>query len=188
MSVRGRRILTHASIILIAFAAGTCAGLILYPEVFQGVSDPDASAPVAFDDETGHGEIVELSKTAVANLGLELGKAQLGDHAKVQAFPGELVEIPGQSDLSVSAPLSGVIEFVSIRDGQSVSHGDTLFDLRITDQEVTKAQSELLSILSQIEIAETESKRLEPLVEEGAVPEKRTRDLSYELTGLKASY
>ena len=204
MSNQGRRILTHVAIIVIAFAAGACAGLILYPEVFH---HDDAAHQTSHlhddhDDHDDHGhddhdhevheddhheEVLELTKAAAANLKLKLGKAQLGDHAKVQSYPGELVEIPGQSDLSVSAPVSGVIEFVSVRNGQSVGTGEALFDLRITDQQLTTAQSELLSLLSKIEIANAELSRLSPLVASGTVPEKRTRDLEYELRGLKAA-
>lgn len=186
MADRSKWILTHVAIITTAFAVGTCAGVLLYPAMVGGrVSDhgPSAMEAEAHGDHEAH---LDLSPTAIANLGLEMGKVVISDYTESQTFPGEVVEIPGQSDLSVAAPVSGVIEHVSIRDGQAVGVGEPLFELRITDQALTNSQANLLRVLSQLDVVNAEIQRLQPLVAQGAVKKTRTLELEYEARTLEA--
>ncbi len=183
---RSRRILTHIAIILIAFAAGTCAGLLVYPD-WLGTGDVVVDS--ATDDAHGphHGEeIVQLTPQAAANLNLEMGVVQLGDYLKTQAFPGEVVEIEGQSDITISSPLTGTIERVEVRAGESVTGADALFQLRITDQLLLQSQADLLALVSQVEIAQAKLERLTPLADDGTISGNRKRELQYELTSLQS--
>ena len=59
-----------------------------------------------------------------------------------------------------------------------------MFLLRITDEGLIGAQSNLLKTLSQQEVAQQEITRLKPLIESGAVSGKRKRELEYELQQL----
>ena len=182
-----QRIVSSVVIILIAFAAGMCAGVLMYPELFA-TQQADAHGDHAHDEEAHAHEDdhLDLTEQAVQNLDLQLGRVELGDYWEQTSLPGEVVEVPGQSDLSVSAPVAGVIEEVTIRDGQSVELGDQLFELRITDPLLTSAQSELLSVLSKLEVNNREIERLRPLASEGIVGQKRQRELEYEVEKLDA--
>ena len=184
----GKNILNHLAVIVTAFGLGLGAGLWTYPEFFSG-----ATSETVAEHEHDHAsdlhaaeEVIELTPQAVANLGLEMGHVELGDFWKMQTFPGEVVEVPGQSDLSVAAQVTGVIEQVNVRVGQAVTTGEQLFILRITDQQLTTAQSELLDLIAQSEIKQTEVDRLAPLAKEGAVSGTRKRELEYELRSLLA--
>ena len=182
---QSKRILNHLAIVVIAFGSGLGAGLLMYPEFFSGaLVDPDSHDQ---STESHHDEgLIELTPQAVANLGLEMGHVELGDFWKTQSCPGEVVEVPGQSDLSVAAPVTGVVEQVDVRVGQAVATGQQLFVLRITDRDLTTAQSELLDLLTLAEIKQTEIERLAPLARDGAVSGTRKRDLEYELSSLTA--
>lgn len=189
MPSQNRRILTHVTIIIIAFAAGWCAGLLMYPDLFSAslpVADHDHAAELDVDHEDEHEDedVISLTPQAVANLGLKLQPVAIDDYWKVQTYPAEVVEIDGQSELSVSAPVTGIIERVDVRVGQSVDAATSLFQIRITDQLLTTAQSALLDMLSQREIAMAEIERLAPLASQGAVSGTRKRDLEYDVRGL----
>ena len=189
MPRQNRRILTQVTIIVVAFAAGWCAGLLMYPDLL-GASHADTDHDHVADAETDHDhdeeDVIALTPQAVANLGLKLQPVAVDDYWKVQTYPGEIVEVDGQSELSVSAPVTGIIERVDIRVGQSVDTDTPLFQIRITDQLLTTAQSELLDMLSRREIVNAEIERLAPLAKDGAVSGKRKRDLEYELRGLES--
>lgn len=187
---RRQQVVSNVVLTLVAFAAGTGAGAYYYATSYlhataANVEEHDHSHD---DHQHAHGDDdhLDLTEQAVANLALQLGKVELGEYWKKTAFPGEVVEIPGQSDLSVAAPVAGVIEQVAIREGQSVELGDELFDLRITDPLVTTAQADLLSVLAKLEVNNREIDRLRPLASEGLVGKNRKRELEYEVEKLKA--
>ena len=70
--------------------------------------------------------------------------------------------------------------------GSRLSWANQLFDLRITDPLITSAQSELLRVLSKLEVSNKEIARLRPLATEGIVGQKRKRELEYEVEKLDA--
>ncbi len=196
MAIRSQQIVTNVVLILCAFAAGIGVGVVMYPEFFPAqvvveddhdhAHDDHAHDDHAHDDHAaGEGDHLDLTEQAVANLNLEMGEVSVSDYWEKVAFPGEVVEVPGQSDLSVAAPVAGVIEHVAVRDGQSVELGDQLFELRITDPLTTTAQSELLSVLAQLDVNGREIERLRPLASEGLVGKNRKRELEYEVEKLE---
>ena len=134
------------------------------------------------DDE----EVLTLSRQAHDNLGLKMGTATRGEYWKSLTLPGEVMEIPGKSDLSVSAPVVGVVEEVFVRAGQAVAPEDQLFTLKITDDALTTLQSRLLTSLARRKIVQKEIARLTPLIEAGTVSGSRKRELEYELSELES--
>lgn len=190
MPNHSKRILTHVSIILLAFAAGLCAGVIFYPNLMgddQVADAHDHGHPHGDVEEDPHAgeQIVQLTQAAVDNIKLEMAPVTLGDYTKKLTIPGEVIEIPGQSDLSVSAPIAGVVETVGIRSGESVGQGDALFTLRITDQDLTAAQAELLGIVAKLDVARSEIDRLTPLASRGDVSSSSKRTLEYQVQQLE---
>jgi multidrug efflux pump subunit AcrA (membrane-fusion protein) len=132
-------------------------------------------------------EHVSLTRQAFQNLGLKLEKVTPRDYWKSQTVPGAVVEIPGRSKLTVSAPVTGVIDSVLVSPGQTVIPADPLFTLRITDESLTAAQSKWLAGIARREIVEKEIARLAPLTSAGAVAGRRKRDLEYELAQLDSA-
>ena len=193
MTTVARRVVVLVTIMVLVFATGFAAGLWFAPQQTAEVDDHGHSHAANDDhaagavDEGDPPEHVALTEQAFHNLGLKLDKITPREYWKSQAVPGDVVEIPGQSRLKVSAPVTGVIESILVRDGQSVSSADALCTLRITDEYLAAAQSKWLAGIARREIVEKEIARLAPLTATGAVAGRRTRDLEYELSQLRAS-
>ncbi|MCC9655020.1 efflux RND transporter periplasmic adaptor subunit [Rhodopirellula halodulae] len=202
ISRAGLRALIAAGVLTLVFGLGTAAGLVLSPSTVHAPEDlhSDDPHPAGMSDlhiededteedhlEENHEEDhVALTEQAYANLGLRMGMVQRGDHWKTQLVPARVVEIPGRSDLSVSAPVTGIVQKVEVLPGQSLVSDSTLFSIRITDQAVIDAQSRLLETLTRQEVANQEITRLSPLVTSGAVSRNKLRDLEYEIKQLSA--
>lgn len=176
-----------------AFALGNASGLYLYPKFHVAAEphhDDDHDHELDADEEEDHHDEEEdhvaLTKQAFENLNLRLGHATRGDYWKSQTVPGEVIEVPGRSELSVPAPVAGVIERVLVNQGQSVSQDEQIAELRITDEELTQSQSKLLATLARQEVVREEIARLEPLTRSGTVPGTKKRELEYELRQLVA--
>ncbi len=130
------------------------------------------------DDEQGQLEnVVELSDAGIANLDLEIIKLDLGTFTKSIRMPGEIIEKPGSSRHELTAPFQSVVSRIHVVQGQSIVAGQELFDLQVTDQAVIDAQIRLLEHVSQLTVVRSELARLQPLVDSGAVPGKRTIEL-----------
>lgn len=190
----GMRALLTSLVLTTVFAAGSAAGIYLYPRIIAAADDHDhdhasGDHPAeevddhVHEDEEDH---VALTRQAYENLDLRMGPVRTGDFWKTLLVPARVVEIPGRSDLSVSAPVAGVVEQVQILPGQSLTSGTPLFVIRLTDQALIDAQSKLLETLTRQEVASQEVARLNPLTESGAVSGARLRELEYELQQLQA--
>ena len=162
------------------FAVGVVTGLVFYPRLFitdvnQRDDHHDRMVDKHLPDEADHEEEhVALTRNAFENLGLRLGRLTRGDYWKSVLMPGEVVEIPGRSDLSVSAPVTGVVEEVRILPGESIAAQQPLFVIRITDEELTDAQAKLLAALVRQDVVRQEIQRLDPIIQSGAVSGKAT--------------
>lgn len=198
-----RNVSALASVLVLVFAIGFGAGIYVAPQLTaeSASSGHDHAghahaATAAHDDfhsdhedhaAHGEGDHIDLTEQAYYNLGLKFGDVQLQDYWKSQAVPGEVVEIPGTSSITVSAPVNGVIEGVTVRPGETVQSTDNLFSLRITDEFLTSAQSKLLAGMARMDILRREITRLAPLTAAGAVVGRKKRDLEYELTQLEST-
>ena len=182
-----------SAILTSLFAAGVAIGLLFSAEGFFAANEHDehdiTHETDLIDDHDDHEEEedhVALTKQAFDNLGLKLGKPTSGDYWKSILVPGKVVEIPGRSDLAVSAAMAGVVESVNVVPGESISAESVIFTIRLTDEALLAAQAKYLETLTQQEVAEQEIARLAPLIESGAVSGTKKRDLEYEVRQLAA--
>lgn len=194
------RVLLASTALTVMFGAGVGAGFYFYPQFFLTFDDHDAGAHVGgqadhddHDEEHDHEEEdheeedhVALTEQAFGNLQLKMGHVNRGDYWKSVLVPAQVVEIPGRSDLSVSAPIAGVVSKVLVLPGQSLLPKQTLFEMQVTDQSLTEAQSRLLDVLTRLEVVQQEVARLAPLAKDGVVSGAKKRGLEYELKQLKA--
>ena len=191
----GMRAIQAAVVLTIVFGAGALAGTFLAPQVLAEADDhdhTDSHAPDAdhagedeHDDHEEEEEHVALTEQAFKNLGLRLGRVSTGDYWKTLLVPGKVVEIAGQSNLSISAPVTGVVEQVNLLPGQSIEANTPLFTMRITDESLIDTQAKILALVAQQEVAQQEIARLGPLISSGAVSGTKTRELQYEMKQLK---
>ena len=135
------------------------------------------------DEEGPH---VALTRPAFENLAVRLGHPTKQDYVKSIAVPAQVVEIPGRSDLSISAPVTGVLEEVDVLPGQALVPQRSLFRIRLTDESLIDAQSRLLEAQIRQEVVTQEIARLEPLTSSGAISGSQQREFEYESRQLQA--
>jgi len=165
-------------------------GLIGYFTGMQTTSSPSPPAEAAdevhadHEDEHGHdhgsGEVVTLTDTAYDNLKIAVKTMRGETYVSPLTIPGEVVEIPGRSSFTVAAPVGGNIRNVHVDVGQLVHLTDPLFTLDIVDEPVLSAQIDLLDVLGQLDVTQSEIDRLSPLAESGAIAGRKQLEFEYQ--------
>jgi membrane fusion protein, heavy metal efflux system len=139
-------------------------------------------------EHAGHGDAncFELSQQARNNIGLKMTKIELKPFERTVTVPAAVIERPGRSELDVTAALSGIVQQIYPIQGQAVTSGQPLFDLRLTHEELVQGQTDFLRSAGELDIVTREVARLEPLEAKGAVPVKTILDRRYEKEKLEA--
>ncbi|MEN6457912.1 MAG: efflux RND transporter periplasmic adaptor subunit [Thermoguttaceae bacterium] len=147
----------------------------------------------SLDEKTpdhGHveAEAVQLSQAAQANVGLQLAKVELRPFERTISVPAMIVERPGRSSIQVAAPLTGVVTRIWPLQGETLSPGQPLFDLRLTHEEVVEAQAEFLRTAEELDVVQREIDRLGKVVADGVVSGKTLLERKYEQRRLQAAH
>ena len=139
-------------------------------------------------EHAGHDEAtsLDLSLQAKKNVGLETTVVKLETFVRTASFPAIVIGRPGRAEMEVTAPLGGRVMQVYAFEGDAVEPGQPLFKLRLTHEELVKAQSELLSSAEQLAVEEREINRLQSIVDTGAIPGKRLLEREYEKQKIEA--
>ena len=132
-------------------------------------------------------EAVKLSQTAQANVGLQLAKVELRPFERTITVPAIVMERPGRTNIQVAATLTGVITRVWPMQGEAVTPGQPLFDLRLTHEEVVEAQAEFLKTAEELDVVQREIDRLEKVTADGAIAGKTLLERKYEQQKLQAA-
>ncbi|MFI4876609.1 MAG: efflux RND transporter periplasmic adaptor subunit [Blastopirellula sp. JB062] len=158
----------------------------------QSTSRP-AETDAAPHDETDHdhaGHVedasIVLSPNGLKNIGYRPLTVELGTYVRQINLPAMVVERPGQSQIHVSSPLTGVVSKIYPRQGTAVAEGSPLFEIRLTFEELVTAQSDLIRTAENLDVVNREIARLKSLTE-GIVPGKRVLEQEYEKQKLEAS-
>ncbi|TWT92997.1 efflux RND transporter periplasmic adaptor subunit [Neorhodopirellula pilleata] len=137
------------------------------------------------------GQSIELSPQARANLRLTTATAVVGPYTSFVEVPGIVTRWPGETHVSITSPLTGVINAINISRGEMVHSGDPLFTLRLTHQDLVNTQQAFLSQLGQMDIEEREIERLASISQSGAIAGKTRLAREYErdklLAGIRAA-
>lgn len=177
------QVLTWIGLFLAAFAAGGGLGYGLAVQYLsragaedsEGHDHADEAEPE--DHEEPH---VAISPQAFAALQMELGPLPRRDFVRTITIPGVVQELPGRSNLGISAPATGVVEQVLVTTGQAVQASESLFRIRLTDEKLAAAQSSLLETVAKLRTVDAEIERIRPLVASGGAIGRRLIDLEYE--------
>ena len=145
---------------------------------------PGAKAP---DHKHVEADAVKLSQAAQANVGLQLAKVELRPFEKTITVPAIIVERPGRTNIQVAATLTGVITRVWPMQGEAVTPGQPLFDLRLTHEEVVEAQAEFLKTAEELDVVQREIDRLEKVAADGVISGKTLLERKYEQQKLQAA-
>ena len=150
----------------------------------QGVtveSHEEEIAPAA----GGGAEAVLVSAQARDNIGLETGPIAVGRFERTVEIPGIVVGRSGRTDVQIAAPLTGVVTAIHVVEGETVTSGTPLFDLRLTHEDLVQTQSEFLQTLGQLDVEQREIARLER-AGSGVVAGKVVLERKYERDKLQA--
>jgi multidrug efflux pump subunit AcrA (membrane-fusion protein) len=128
--------------------------------------DPSSRAAA---EEHGHGDgnSIEVSPQARQTIGLELMQVKPQPFERTITVPGLIVERPGRSSLSVSAPVTCVVTRIHAVQGEAVEPGQPLFDLRITHEDLVQTQTEFLRTIEELDVIGREIARLEKVAVQG---------------------
>jgi len=121
------------------------------------------------------------------NIGLTLTTVALRDFQRTISVPATIIERAGRTQLTVSAPMTGIVVRIYPLQGEAVLPGDPLFDLRLTHEDLVEKQSSLLRLLGERDVIRRELARLEQVTASGAVAGKRLLEQEYELLKLEAA-
>lgn len=135
------------------------------------------------DDET----TLVLSEEAQQNIGLKTIQVSLQSFDQTIQVPAIVVEEPGKSLIQVTAPLGGQVTKIHVVRGQAITPGTPLFDLRLTHEELVKAQSDFLQAAEELDVVKAEIKRLKSASIPGAIAGKTIRVREYEQQKLEAA-
>lgn len=135
------------------------------------------------DDHAGHAHadpstFLEVTDEAKKNLELDaetLKPVELKTFVRYLTIPAVLVERPGQTHIQITAPVTGVIQAVSLLRGQAVSSGTLLFRIRLTHGDLITAQTEFLKTAGELDVVQQDLKLLNQLTQGLAPMKKRER-------------
>ncbi len=135
----------------------------------------------------GHDEshALELSAQARKNIGLTTAVVELQPYVRFVSMPATVIGRPGRSYVEVTALLGGRVTRVYPIEGEAVEPGQPLFDLRLTHEELVKAQSEFLRSAEELDVSLREIKRLQSAG--AAIAGKTLRQREYEKQKLEAT-
>ena len=131
--------------------------------------------------------MLTLSEQGRKNVGLTLATIELRDFQRTITVPAVLVERPGQSEVTVSAPMTGIVSRIYPIGGEAVAPGMPLFDLRLTHEDLVDKQSDLLREVQQLDVVKREVARLEQVTASGAVAGKTLLERQYEQQKIEAA-
>jgi multidrug efflux pump subunit AcrA (membrane-fusion protein) len=182
---------------LVAAAAAVAVNWLPILESLGNVLPPNPSVGGEHDSHAGHdheghdhahddSESIELSEQARKNIGLRVGEVVLDEFDRKITVPGIVVERPGQTNMMIAAPFTGIVTGVSTIRGETVASGDRLFTLRLTHEDLVQAQTEFLKTLGQLDVERRELERLDD-VSSGAIPRRTILERQYEVEKLEAA-
>lgn len=159
------------------------------PATSAGDDQDHAGHDHAGHDHVGHDDAnsIELTSQARKNIGLKTAPVTLQSFTRTISVPGMIVERPGRSTVKVTTPMTGIITEIYPIEGESISPGRKLFELRLTHEEIVQAQAELLRTAEELDVLHREIARLEKASADGALPGKTLLERKYEQQKLEAA-
>ena len=182
---------------VLGLAVGYGLGLLLVPESLRAIWASVESAEVAAAGSGAHAPHstgtaagglgpLALTRAAQRSLGLKIGAVEVADYTTHWKVPATVQERPAVSNLHVTTRFQGVVSRVVAVPGQALREGAPLFEIELTGDSLAAAQAALLDAVQQIEILDSEIKRLAPVARQGGIAAKNMKQLQYERRRLDA--
>ena len=144
----------------------------------------DAHDPHAGHDHAAHDEATSLalSEQAFRNLGLTddgISEIRLTTFHRSITVPALVVERPGRTRIQVATPMTGVITSIHAAQGEAVEPNSLLFEIRLTHEDLVRAQTEFVTTLGELDIERREIDRLSEAAADGGFARKTLLDRQY---------
>jgi multidrug efflux pump subunit AcrA (membrane-fusion protein) len=153
----------------------------------EHVGDKSGACDHAGGDRAGDGHAgedqcgsLQLSPQAEKNIGLSLATVELRPFDRTISVPATVVARPGRTEMEVSAPMNGVVARIYPVQGEAVTPGQPLFDLRLTHEDLVQVQGEFLRTVEELAVVKREVARLEQATASGAIAGKTLMERQYE--------
>ena len=188
---------TALVLLAVAYGAYFIHGDQLFKQSAHGAGDPHGDAghdehdhdAHDHDSHAGHDHgddaVVTLSEQARRNIGLKTSLVRLKPYTQYLAMPATISDWPGKTHVSITAPLTGVVNAIYISQGELIRSGQPLFSIRLTHQDLVKTQSDFLSSLGRLDVEDREIQRLTTATQSGAVAGKALIQSKYEREKLR---
>lgn len=140
-------------------------------------------------DDHAHGgnmDSLELSENGRKNIGYRQITVEVADFQKKLTLPATVVDRPGHTQIQIPAPMTGIVTKIYPIEGAAVKPGSPLFELRLTHEELVAAQREFLQTLGNLDVVQSELKRLESY-DDGVVAGKKILEKQFEKQKLEAA-
>lgn len=155
--------------------------------------ETDNGDPHAGHDHSGHAHdeatSLELSGTALRNLGLTpefIQPVTISTFRRSITVPALVVERPGRTRIQVAAPMTGVVTHVHSVPGEAIKPSTLLFRIRLTHEDLVKAQTDFLRTLGELDVERREIRRLQTVTKSGAIAGKVLLEREYARDKLQA--
>jgi len=142
--------------------------------------------PHADDGHAGHAHdestSLELSDKALRNLGLTpefIQPISMTTFRRSITVPALVVERPGRTHIQVATPMTGVVTHVHAVPGEAVKPDTLLFRIRLTHEDLVKAQTDFLRTLGELDVEHREIERLQAVTKSGAIARKVLLEREY---------
>jgi len=182
---RANRLLILAMFVVAAVAVTAYIVWQTWPSLTAGDKSAPASGESVDAVSTKPSGTVLLTDQAIANLGLTAKAAKLQVYWRNIQVPGMVVDRPGQSDRSVTSPVTGIVAQVHCLPGETVHPGDLLFTIRLLSESLHETQSELFKARQDIRLAQANRERLRAAGE--AIPGARLIEVENQITRLEVA-
>ncbi|MHB0955472.1 MAG: efflux RND transporter periplasmic adaptor subunit [Pirellulaceae bacterium] len=139
-----------------------------------------AEASAEFGHRHSEAETIKLSAQAQANIGVQLTRVELQPFDRSVTLPGMVVERPGWSIVEVTAPMTGVVTRIYCVQGEAIEPGQSLFDLRLTHEDLLQVQTDFLRTVEELDVIGREIARLEKIAADGVIAGKTLLERKYD--------
>ncbi|MGE5152414.1 MAG: efflux RND transporter periplasmic adaptor subunit [Bdellovibrio bacteriovorus] len=115
-------------------------------------------------------DLVPLAPEQQKAFGIALSAPEPAGETRTRRYPAK-VAVPNRQMRVVSAPQSGILSALLVAEGEPVTAGQVLAELR--SPELVDTQSQYLEAVTRLELAESELSRDQRLYKEGVIAERR---------------
>lgn len=110
----------------------------------------------------GPSDSIHISEQAKRNIGLKVGEVVVRKtYSRKLSVPGMVVSLPGRTRFQIASPMTGIVVEIAIARGQSIWSDELLFRLRLSHEDLVRAQTDFLRTLGELDAEKKEIARLE---------------------------